>query len=174
MEKRGCTQNRRELLREAAGIEPGNRDVQIKLAWLLTRTNSVEEARPAVVRCRELDPRNEQAPLFVRAFGPPRKQACRSGTGNFGSSSPPARSCRMCDTPVIPNWRIFSIKRVDLTRRWRGWKKGKAWPGRPSTSKQSASRFTSSTKEKFAAQFRSRKIFWPPGANHFRRASAMP
>jgi tetratricopeptide (TPR) repeat protein len=51
----------RSLFLEAAGIQPNNLDVQIKLAWLLTRTNSVEEARPAVTRCLESDPRNQQA-----------------------------------------------------------------------------------------------------------------
>src|ERR1700722_10534550 len=51
----------RALLSEAAGIEPGNLNLQIKLATVLTRTNSVEEARPAVSRCLELDPRSELA-----------------------------------------------------------------------------------------------------------------
>jgi tetratricopeptide (TPR) repeat protein len=51
----------RALFAEAAEIEPGNLDFQIKLAWLLTRTNSVEEARPVVGKCLELDPKNEQA-----------------------------------------------------------------------------------------------------------------
>jgi tetratricopeptide (TPR) repeat protein len=41
--------------------ESKNAEVIAKLAWLLARTNSVEEARPAVNRCLELDPQNAQA-----------------------------------------------------------------------------------------------------------------
>ena len=59
--KIGLHTKSRALFSEAATIEPRNLDLQIKLAWLLSRTNSVEEARPVVARCLELDPRNEQA-----------------------------------------------------------------------------------------------------------------
>ena len=51
----------RALLSEAAGIEPGNLELQIQLATFLTRTNSVEEARPAVNRCLELAAQDERA-----------------------------------------------------------------------------------------------------------------
>ncbi len=51
----------RELYYQAAKLEPRNLDVHIKLARLLARTDSVDEARPAVNLCLELDSRNEQA-----------------------------------------------------------------------------------------------------------------
>lgn len=56
----------RALYSEAFSIDPHSPDIQVKLAWLLTRTNSVEEARPAVERCLKLDARGEQA-LYLLA-----------------------------------------------------------------------------------------------------------
>jgi len=51
----------RALSFEAANREPDNLTVQLSLASFLARTNSVEEARTAVNKCLELDPRNEPA-----------------------------------------------------------------------------------------------------------------
>jgi tetratricopeptide (TPR) repeat protein len=56
----------RALAFEAAKLEPGNLSVQLSLASFLARTNSVEEARAAVNKCLELDPRNEPA-LYLSA-----------------------------------------------------------------------------------------------------------
>lgn len=64
--KIGLHARSRALFSEAATLEPSNPDVRIKLAWLLARTNSVEEARPAVNRCLELDGRDQQA-LYLAA-----------------------------------------------------------------------------------------------------------
>jgi tetratricopeptide (TPR) repeat protein len=59
--KIGLHTKSRVLFSEAANLEPRNLDSQIKLAWLLARTNSVEDARPVVKRCLELNARDEQA-----------------------------------------------------------------------------------------------------------------
>lgn len=56
----------RVLFCEAAKSQPRNMDAQIKAAWLLSRTNGVDEARPAVDRCLALDPREPQA-LYLAA-----------------------------------------------------------------------------------------------------------
>ena len=51
----------RELSRQAAELEAGNLNAQVNLASMLARTAGVDEAREAVGRCLQLDPRNEQA-----------------------------------------------------------------------------------------------------------------
>ncbi len=51
----------RELYAEAAAVEPRNLDALISLAAILARTGSVEEARPVVNQCLELDAACEQA-----------------------------------------------------------------------------------------------------------------
>jgi tetratricopeptide (TPR) repeat protein len=51
----------RELYREAANLDPRNLNVQLGLAWLLARTNSVDEARAAVKTCLHLEAGNERA-----------------------------------------------------------------------------------------------------------------
>lgn len=51
----------RELYREAVALEPQNLDVQLSLAWLMARTNSVDDARETVNACLQLDSRNERA-----------------------------------------------------------------------------------------------------------------
>jgi tetratricopeptide (TPR) repeat protein len=56
----------RELYLQAANIEPRNLEAQLSLAWILARTNSVDEVRAVVNRCLELDSRNEQA-LYLSA-----------------------------------------------------------------------------------------------------------
>ena len=59
--KIGLHSQSRALYSEAATLEPRNLDVHIKQAWLLSRTNSVEEARTAVNKCLELNTHSEQA-----------------------------------------------------------------------------------------------------------------
>jgi len=61
----GLNTKSRALLSEAAGLEPGNLELQIKLARFLTRSGGVEEARPAVNRCLELNSNDERARLFA-------------------------------------------------------------------------------------------------------------
>jgi Flp pilus assembly protein TadD len=56
----------RELYRMAAKIEPENIEVELGLAWVLARANSVEEARATVNKCIELDPRGEK-PRYLSA-----------------------------------------------------------------------------------------------------------
>ena len=57
----------RALYREAADLEPRNVEAQINLAFFLARTKGVEEARPVVNKCLELDAQNEQA-RFLAAY----------------------------------------------------------------------------------------------------------
>ncbi len=59
--KIGLHTKSRVLFSEAANLEPRNLDAQTKLAWLLARTNSVDDARPVVNRCLEINARDEQA-----------------------------------------------------------------------------------------------------------------
>jgi tetratricopeptide (TPR) repeat protein len=51
----------RTLWIEAADAEPRNLELQVALAAFLAKTGGVEEARPAVCRCLELDPANDEA-----------------------------------------------------------------------------------------------------------------
>jgi len=51
----------RALCFRAANLEPGNLEMQLSLASFLARTNSVDEARTAVNKCLEIDPRGQQA-----------------------------------------------------------------------------------------------------------------
>ena len=98
----------RVILR-SANIDPRNLDVQIKLAWLLARTNSVEEARPAVNKCLELDSRNEQ-PRYLSAHLDRRENKLGGRrTTISGTARLRLRACRTCVTPAIPNWRTFWI-----------------------------------------------------------------
>jgi tetratricopeptide (TPR) repeat protein len=64
--KLGLNSKSRALLSTAAIMEPRNLDVQIKLAWLLSRTGGVEEGRDALNRCLALDARNQMA-LYLSA-----------------------------------------------------------------------------------------------------------
>lgn len=51
----------RELFAQAAGLEPGNLHFQLKLAAMMARSSSIDEARAAVGRCLEMNPGHEQA-----------------------------------------------------------------------------------------------------------------
>ena len=50
----------RTLLFEAVNLEPGNLNVQLSLASFLSRTNSIGEARDAVDKCLQIEPKSEQ------------------------------------------------------------------------------------------------------------------
>lgn len=59
----------RALLSTAAAIQPGNLDLQLKLAALLARTSSVDEAQEAVDRCLALNPGHERARYLSAHLG---------------------------------------------------------------------------------------------------------
>lgn len=60
----GLYSKSRSLHFEAARLDPKNLGVQIKAAWLLSRTNGLEEAREAVNRCATLDPHAQESKYF--------------------------------------------------------------------------------------------------------------
>jgi tetratricopeptide (TPR) repeat protein len=64
--KLGLHAKSRALLLQAASIEPRNLDILTRLAWLLSRTDAVEEARAVANKCFALDARNQIA-IYVSA-----------------------------------------------------------------------------------------------------------
>lgn len=72
----------RELYQQAAALAPRTLDIQLRLAWLLARTNSAAEARVVVNRCLALEGGNEQA-RYLSAHLDRRENKLADAEGQF-------------------------------------------------------------------------------------------